>query len=90
MYIYGAAYSDSIVCVLGFDLTLSFPFIILGDNFLQQNTVIFNKKTNSMGFVNSSPGSFSEYMSFGMRILFNFLIFASFIGLILIAIQVRR
>lgn len=39
-------------CYLGID-KLNMPFMILGDRFLQQNTVIFNKDKNSMGFIDN-------------------------------------
>ena len=35
MYIYGSSIPDAQMCVLGFDMSFFFPFIILGDNFLQ-------------------------------------------------------
>lgn len=37
-------------CYLGIS-PLSTPFIILGDMFLQHNTVIFDKQNNKMGFI---------------------------------------
>ena len=39
-------------CYLGIQ-PLSAPFIILGDIFLQHNTVIFNKEENKVGFIDN-------------------------------------
>lgn len=48
MYLFTSASASG--CYLGIS-PLSTPFIILGDMFLQHNTVIFDKTENKMGFI---------------------------------------
>lgn len=49
MYIFGGHYS--FYCYLGIDTNPLASFAILGDNFLQHNTVIFDKLNNQIGFI---------------------------------------
>lgn len=51
MYLFGAGYS--VTCYLGIETTSAFGFAILGDAFLQHNTVVFNKINNTVGFINN-------------------------------------
>ena len=71
MYLLGADVPDASVCALGFDMSLLFPFIILGDNFLQNNTVIFNKTSNMIGLVPADPKPIIGYLGSGVRFFLN-------------------
>ena len=50
MYLFSSASVRG--CYLGIQ-PLNAGFIILGDVFLQHNTVIFNKESNKMGFIDN-------------------------------------
>ena len=80
MYIFGSSLPNAEICVLGFDATLTFPFVILGDNFLQKNTVIFDKEKNRMGFVAREKIRIYGYLADWIRYFINLVEIALFFG----------
>lgn len=73
MYLFGAQYAAK--CYLGIDASDKTPFAILGDNFLQFNTVIFNKKQNAVGFIGNYRKLEQYIPNFDIVIVFRVLMF---------------
>lgn len=75
-------------CYLGID-QLDLPFIILGDLFLQHNTVIFDKENSQMGFIDNYK-QLTPYMAdTNLIYLFDFLqiVFVALVAMFLCCLR---
>lgn len=87
MYLFGVVQHSS-RCYLGIENSMS-SLTILGDNFLQHNTVIFNKKDQSVGFINNFRQLYQYIDDMGVIVMFNILWIVAILAIVFLLCSIQ-
>lgn len=88
MYLFGLVQHAS-RCYLAIESSGS-SLTILGDNFLQHNTVIFNKKEQTIGFIDSYRQLYQYIDDYGVIVVFDVLWVALVVAIIVLLCSIQE